>query len=93
VSAVAWPVLLAGADAVVVVADDEAATAVRELARGGVIAGASGAAGLAGVLVACGDARYRSRLGIGSGSSIAVVNTEGATDPESYEAILATKAG
>jgi diaminopropionate ammonia-lyase len=89
VSAAAWPVLLAGVDAVIVVTDDEAAAAVRELARAGIVAGASGAAGLAGVLVACADESHRSRLGITRDSSIAVVNTEGATDPASYEAILA----
>jgi diaminopropionate ammonia-lyase len=91
VSAVAWPVLLAGVDAAMVITDDEAATAVRRLAQAGVVAGASGAAGLAGTLVACADARHRSQLGIGSDSSVAVVNTEGATDPESYEAILTEK--
>jgi len=74
-----------------VVTDKEAATAVRELARAGIVAGASGAAGLAGVLVACADDAIRSRLGLGPDSTIAVVNTEGATDPESYEAILAGK--
>jgi diaminopropionate ammonia-lyase len=89
VSAAAWPVLLAGVDAVIVVTDAEAAAAVRELARAGIVAGASGAAGLAGVLVACADESHRSRLGIIRDSSIAVVNTEGATDPASYEAILA----
>jgi diaminopropionate ammonia-lyase len=89
VSAAAWPILLAGVDAVLVVTDDEAAAAVRELARAGVIAGASGAAGLAGVLAACRDEAIRSQLGITPTSTIAVVNTEGATDPESYEAILA----
>jgi diaminopropionate ammonia-lyase len=89
VSAVAWPILLAGVDAVMVVTDNDAAIAVRELARAGIVAGASGAAGLAGALVACADERYRSRLGIGANSSLAVVNTEGATDPASYEAILA----
>jgi len=88
VSAVAWPVLVAGVDAALLVSDDEAATAVRALARAGIVAGASGAAGFAGVLVACGDQALRSRIGITSDSSIAVVNTEGATDPESYEAIL-----
>src|SRR5205814_1202826 len=46
-SFVAWPILLAGIDAAMVVTDEEAAAAVRELARRGVIAGASGAAGLA----------------------------------------------
>ena len=91
VSAVAWPVLSAGVDAVMVISDDEAATAVRALARAGVIAGASGAAGLAGALVACADPEHRSRLGVDVGASIAVVNTEGATDPASYEAILAGK--
>ena len=91
VSAVAWPVLSAGVDSVIVVTDKEAATAVRELARAGIVAGASGAAGLAGVLVACADDAIRSRLGLGPDSTIAVVNTEGATDPESYEAILAGK--
>ena len=89
VSAIAWPILLAGVDAVVLVTDGEAATAVRALARTGIVAGASGAAGLAGVQVACADESLRSRIGITSDSSIAVVNTEGATDPESYEAILA----
>jgi diaminopropionate ammonia-lyase len=91
VSAVAWPILLAGVDAVLTVTDDDAATAVRELAGAGVIAGASGAAGLAGVLVACADDAIRSQLGITSQSRIAVVNTEGATDPASYEAIVAGK--
>jgi diaminopropionate ammonia-lyase len=90
VSAVAWPVLLAGVDAVLLLTDDEAAAAVRELARVGVIAGASGAAGLAGAIAACTDERIRTQLGITSNSSIAVVNTEGATDPASYEAIIAT---
>jgi diaminopropionate ammonia-lyase len=89
VSAVAWPVLRAGVDGVMVVTDDEAAAAVRELARAGVVAGASGAAGLAGALAAFAE-QDRSRLGIGPDSNIALVNTEGATDPASYEAILAS---
>ncbi|MDQ2966748.1 MAG: diaminopropionate ammonia-lyase [Actinomycetota bacterium] len=91
VSAVAWPILVAGIDGAMVVTDDEAAVAVRELARAKVVAGASGAAGLAGALVACASDALRSRLGITRDSSIAVVNTEGATDPASYEAILAGK--
>lgn len=91
VSAVAWPILLVGIDAVLTVTDHDAAAAARELAKSGVIAGASGAAGLAGVIVACADSAIRSRLGLSPDSAIAVVNTEGATDPESYEAILAGK--
>jgi diaminopropionate ammonia-lyase len=91
VSAVAWPVLVAGVDAVVLVTDDEAANAVRALAKASVVAGASGAAGLAGVLVACADKALRSRIGISSESTVAVVNTEGATDPESYAAIISDR--
>jgi diaminopropionate ammonia-lyase len=91
VSAVAWPMLLPGVDGALTVSDDEAAAAVRELARAGVVAGASGAAGLAGVLVACADEAVRSRLGLRLDSTVAVVNTEGATDPESYETILAAR--
>ena len=91
VSAVAWPILRVGIDAVLVVADDEAAAAMRELARAGIVAGASGAAGLAGALVACADERQRAQLGITPASTIAVVNTEGATDPASYESIVASK--
>ena len=89
VSAMAWPILVAGIDGAMVVTDDEAAAAVRELARKGVTAGASGAASLAGALAACADEALRARLGITAGSQIAVVNTEGATDPASYAAILA----
>ena len=88
-SFVAWPILLAGIDAAMVVTDAEAAAAVRELARRGVIAGAAGAAGLAGALVASADGMLRARLGITADSQVAVVNTEGATDPASYAAILA----
>jgi diaminopropionate ammonia-lyase len=90
VSAVAWPIIVAGVDAALVITDEDAVVAARELARAGVVAGASGAAALAGALVACQDEPLRSRLGITAQSSIAVVNTEGATDPASYEAILAS---
>src|SRR5256885_398875 len=88
-SFVAWPILLAGADGAMIVSDDEAAVAVRELARKGVMAGASGAAGLAGAVVACTDQTLRARLGVTPNSQVAVGNSEGATDPASYAAILA----
>ena len=40
-------------------------------------------------LVACADETLRIRLGITPDSQVAVVNSEGATDPPSYAAILA----
>jgi len=89
VSAIAWPILVAGIDGAMVVTDNEVAVAVRELARKGVTAGASGAASIAGALAACADGTLRARLGITPDSQLAVVNTEGATDPASYAAILA----
>lgn len=92
-SFVAWPILLAGIDGAMVVTDDEAAVAVRELARKGVTAGASGAASLAGALVACADETLRAGLAITTDSQIAVVNTEGATDPVNYAAILESYRG
>jgi diaminopropionate ammonia-lyase len=91
VSAVAWPILHAGVDGAMVVTDKEAGAAARELARAGVTSGASGAAGLAGAMVACAGETFRARLGITRNMSLGVVNTEGATDPASYAALLAER--
>jgi diaminopropionate ammonia-lyase len=49
-----------------------------------VIAGASGAAGLAGLLVALEDDTLRRALFMDPASRVLVINTEGATDPEMY---------
>jgi hypothetical protein len=50
-----------------------------------VVAGASGAAGVAGVLVALGNTDLAQGLSLGAASRVLVINTEGATDPEMYE--------
>ncbi|TMC69723.1 MAG: diaminopropionate ammonia-lyase [Chloroflexi bacterium] len=88
VSGVAWPVLEAGVDGAMTVTDEEAAAAVRALAQAGVESGASGAAGLAGAMVTCASEALRAGLGISPNARVAVVNTEGATDPASTAAIL-----
>ena len=87
-SLTALPILLGGIDALCAVSDDAAWEAVRILARYGIPAGETGAAGLAGLLCArrefpslCDDAIERSRRAL-------VILTEGVTDPVTYEQAL-----
>jgi diaminopropionate ammonia-lyase len=62
-----------GVEAFAAVSDDRAREAVALLARDGVTAGESGAAGLAGLLA------FRDELGLASDHTVLVVNTEGDT--------------
>ena len=63
---------------------------MRELARHDVVAGESGAAGLAGLheLMAPRWDEARAALGISVGSRGLLLNTEGATDPASWASIV-----
>ncbi|WP_238121070.1 MULTISPECIES: diaminopropionate ammonia-lyase [unclassified Xanthobacter] len=75
------------------VSDEEDIAALRRLAdpvRGdpAIVAGESGAAGLAGLLQAAADPEARAALGLDAGSRVLLVATEGATDPERYAALL-----
>lgn len=95
-SAVAWPALAAGLAGVVCVSDAEADEAARVLARDGIEAGESGAAGAAGVLALCTDpalAELRAAAGGDGIDSVVVINTEGATDPERYARVLSGAEG
>jgi diaminopropionate ammonia-lyase len=74
-SALAWPYLRDGLDAVVTVSDAQSADAVRDLAAVGVPVGACGAASLAAVR-ALPDAA-RARLGLTAGSTVVLLSTEG----------------
>jgi diaminopropionate ammonia-lyase len=53
-----------------------------------VVAGESGAAGLAGVLTVLQDPELAARIGLGPNARVLVINTEGATDPAIYEDIV-----
>jgi diaminopropionate ammonia-lyase len=69
-SSIAWPYLRGGLDAAIAVADADARDAVGALASGGVSAGPSGAAGLAGLraaLTGAGAAARRRDLGLDAG--------------------------
>jgi len=64
---------------------------MRLLARAGVEAGESGAAGLAGLLAlrsAPELAMSRERFAIGATANVLVFCTEGATDPEEYARVV-----
>jgi diaminopropionate ammonia-lyase len=95
-SAAAWPLLRAAVDAFVAVDDGYAEAAMRRLAagRGGeprVVAGESGAGGLAGLLALCrepGLAAARRSLGLGPGARVLSVVSEGATDPDNWQKIV-----
>jgi diaminopropionate ammonia-lyase len=82
VSPAAWPDLRAGIAGTVTVTDDEADAAAAELAAGGVPAGESGAAALAGLRVLAADpaaAGLRAALGLGPATRAVVLVTEGRT--------------
>ncbi len=96
-SLVAWRILQNCADQFQSVPDEAAMEAMRVLARPRghdpiVIAGESGAAGLAGLIAATRDTAQREALGLGPQSRVLLVNTETATDPASYEAIVGVAA-
>lgn len=91
-SPVAWPTLHAGLDAALAVSDDLACVAIRALAAEGVVAGETGAAGVAGLLALCADnaaaADARARLHIGPHTHALAIITEGVTDPAMYADIV-----
>jgi diaminopropionate ammonia-lyase len=90
-SLVAWPATSTGFDAYVAIDDDVVRDAVRLVAADGIVAGESGAAGLAGVLALVGGpdgATHRRRLGLGPDASVLVLLTEGATDPKGWAEIV-----
>ena len=87
VSTVAFPAITGGIDAFLAISDASAQEAVRLLARHGITAGETGAAGLA-ALIACPQA---GKLVDGHDPTCGlVIITEGATDPISYANALAS---
>ena len=79
-SMLAWPYLRDGLDAAVAVADDDSATAARDLAGYGIPAGPCGAASLAGARAALtgeGAEERRAALGAVPGTTVVLLSTEG----------------
>jgi diaminopropionate ammonia-lyase len=90
-SQIAWPLLAAGMDAMVAVTDGWARRAMRALATAGIVAGETGAAALGGLLAVCETAEgapVREAARLGPATSVLLLCTEGATDPQAWEAIV-----
>jgi diaminopropionate ammonia-lyase len=92
VSALAWPVLAAGAEDFMTIGDDRALDTVRFLADGAagdapLVAGETGVAGLAGLRAVAGDPALRAALALGPASRVLVIGSEGDTDPDIYRRI------
>lgn len=91
ISAGAWPFLRDGLRGSITVDDGEAAAAIRELASLGLAIGESGAAPLAALRALVHDARcaaLREAVRLGPDTRVALIATEGPTDPESYGATV-----
>jgi len=87
-SLIAWQELDRAAAAFLAIPDDAAIDAMRALAAHGIVSGESGAAGLAGLLLAAADPVARAALGLDATSRVLLFSTEGATDPELYARLV-----
>ena len=93
-STMAWPVLRDTATVFCSVGDEWARQAMRRMRDEGVVAGESGAAGVAALLALQQGAadivhgRQGSTINLTPDSTVLVINTEADTDPEAYAAIV-----
>jgi diaminopropionate ammonia-lyase len=78
VSTIAWPAIRDTPAAAVVVTDEQARAAMQQLHELGVPAGPSGAASLAGVRAALGEANLRTALATRADSVVVLISTDGA---------------
>ena len=92
-SLLAWTVLRATLDVFIAIDDDYTRLAMRLLAdaSGPIVAGEAGAAGLGGLLAIRDEApqAVRDALRFGPAAQVLIINSEGATDPAAYRAIVA----
>lgn len=92
ISDAAWPDLRDGIAGTLVVDDGETHAAMRELAARGHAIGDCGAAPLAALRALVAEpecAALREAVGLGAASRVALVATEGPTDPDGYRAVVA----
>jgi diaminopropionate ammonia-lyase len=87
-SPIAFPTLLAGLDGCISIEDSFAESAMRALARSGLISGETGAAALGGLEATMALPDARAELGLDGKASVLLLMTEGATDPDSYRRIV-----
>jgi len=92
-SLLAWRILARKADAFMTVEDEDAVEVMNRLARPlghdpVVVAGESGAAGMAGLFRAARDPDMRKAIGLDARSRVLLIVTEGATDPDRYRELV-----
>ncbi|MEM5339654.1 diaminopropionate ammonia-lyase [Paraburkholderia azotifigens] len=92
-SPLAWKFLQHSVDDFMTISDDDAVNAMRILAAGSdidapIVAGESGVAGLAGLIVLLQDQQLARKVGLDGSSRVLVVNTEGATAPATYHELV-----
>jgi diaminopropionate ammonia-lyase len=87
-SVLAWQELNHAVAAFMAIPDQAAVACMRLLAELGIVSGESGAAGLAGCLLAAADPAARQTLGLDASSRVLAFSTEGATDPVLYERLV-----
>lgn len=91
-SLIAWPDVSRGIDAYLAVPDARVPEAIRLLAADGIVAGETGAGGLAGMLALAQEPQLdavRRSVGWDAGTTVLLLCTEGATDPEAYDRVIA----
>ena len=86
-SLLAWQELDRAAAAFMAIPDEAAVETMRLLATHHIESGESGAAGLAGLLLAAGDPAARATLGLTDASRVLAFSTEGATDAALYASL------
>ncbi|MCH8620442.1 diaminopropionate ammonia-lyase [Undibacterium sp. TS12] len=96
-SPLAWRFLQPAVDYFLTIDDELAIEAMRKLATGSeddipIVAGESGAAGLAGLLSICDSSICMKQLGLDTSSRVLVINTEGATAPSVYRELTGVAA-
>ena len=89
----AWELLVRCNDDFVTIPDEAATDTMKLLAEAPfgdqkLVAGESGAAGLAGLIASAQDAGVRAALGLDGDSRVLIIGSEGATDPAIYEKIV-----
>ncbi len=87
-SLIAWQELDRAAAGFLAIPDAAAVSAMRTLAGLGIVSGESGAAGLAGFMLAAADTDTRAALGLDASSRVLLFSTEGATDPALYASLV-----
>ncbi|MPW21371.1 diaminopropionate ammonia-lyase [Paraburkholderia sp. CNPSo 3157] len=96
-SPLAWRFLQPGVDDFMTISDDDAVNAMRILAAGSdtdapIVAGESGVAGLAGLIVLLQDQQLARQVCLNGASRVLLVNTEGATAPATYQELVGESA-